>query len=121
LGNLIEFPTANITQISPLGQKKISKSPSLNPTHLVFPTIPRARPIFSYYFYILLNEYLMEKNLFNIQMSKHYETNLMYPLLIKTFPTIPRAWRKALWFERSQSGKQNKQTTFLNRYHTYLG
>jgi len=52
-GNLIEFPTANITQISPLGQKKNSKSPSLNPTHLVFPTIPRAHPIFSYYFYIL--------------------------------------------------------------------
>jgi hypothetical protein len=28
---------------------------------------------------------------------------------------VPKAWKEALWFGRSQYNKENKQTTFLNR------
>jgi hypothetical protein len=28
---------------------------------------------------------------------------------------VPKAWKEALWFGRSQHNKENKQTTFLNR------
>ncbi len=31
------------------------------------------------------------------------------------FPMVPRVEQEALWFGRSQSKKQNKQTTFFRR------
>ncbi len=34
---------------------------------------------------------------------------------MERFPTVPRVWLKPLWFWRSQSDKQNKQTAFINR------
>jgi hypothetical protein len=37
------------------------------------------------------------------------------PLLIESFPKIPRAWHEASWFGRSQHDKQNK-TNYLASY-----
>jgi hypothetical protein len=34
----------------------------------------------------------------------------VHPLLIKVFPTIPKAQEEALWFGRSEFEEQNKQT-----------
>jgi len=50
-------------------------------------------------------------------MSKHYETNSMYLFSSRAFQRYQELDERPYRFERSQSGKQNKQTTFLNRYH----
>ncbi len=51
------------------------------------------------------------------RMSKHYQTNSMYLFSSRAFQRYQELDEKPYRFERSQSGKQNKQTTFLNRYH----
>lgn len=49
-------------------------------------------------------------------IRKHSETQLNAPLLIKDFPTVSRVRQDALWFQRFQHNKQNKQCNFLHKY-----
>jgi hypothetical protein len=48
----------------------------------------------------------------------HSQTKSVYPLLIQSFPEIPRAQHETLWFGISDHDKtkQNKLPCFIDRY-----
>jgi hypothetical protein len=42
------------------------------------------------------------------------------PLVIESFPKIPRVQHEAPWFGRSQPDKQNKLPCYIDRYEPLL-
>jgi hypothetical protein len=105
--------------ISPDLRSKTSSPRNLTHQWLFNNTKRELAPIFKRYWVFLgLNFPWKNWSIFNQLLhpkSTHYQITLSSAhLLIKGFPMVPRAFKRASWFGRSQcENETDKQTTFL--------